>query len=395
MLGGDGLKHYKWHRFVWKLLTLIMRPYIVRRFNYEYDVVREKSPLLIVSNHVTDWDPFLVGLCFPQHTYFIASEHIFRWGLTSRLITWLVDPIARPKSVSGSTSVREILRRTKAGASVCLFAEGNRTWDGNTASFLSSTGKLSRISGAKLVTFRITGGYFTQPRWSKFARRGRLKGEVVGIYSPDQLKTMPPDEINDIISRDIAENAYVRQRNNPAAYKGKALAEELETCLCVCPACGGMGTLHSRGNDFFCDCGFYVEYGEDGFFHGKSVPFDSVEAWNEWQEDQLNRLVSQETASLAADEGVVLYELVSQRQSKKIGSGSLSLDREALRVCGRNFPLRELSGVSLIGRVRMSFTCGAKSFELCTYRPVCLKKYLTLLSALAASDGGLNHLLIT
>lgn len=389
------MKHYKWHRFTWKLISLVMRPYITHRFNYEYDIVRETGPMLIVSNHTTNWDPFLVGLCFPQHTYFIASEHIFRWGIASKLITWLVDPIARPKSVSGSTSVREILRRTKSGASVCLFAEGNRTWDGNTAAFLSSTGKLARISGAKLVTFRITGGYFTQPRWSKYSRRGRLKGEVVGIYPPEQLKSMSPDDINEIIARDIAENAYARQRENPAAYKGKALAEELETFLCVCPVCEAVGTLHSRGNSFFCDCGFSVEYGEDGFFHGENVLFDSVEAWSAWQEGRLNLMVSQETDRLAADDGVVLYELISRRQSKKIASGSMSIDRNAMHVCGRDFPLRELSGVSLIGRVRMSFTCGSISFELCTYRPVCLTKYLTLLSALATSDDSLKHLLIT
>ena len=64
---------------------------------------------------------------------------------------------------------------------VCVFPEGNRTWDGVTAKFLPSIGKLARSSGASLVTYKLTGGYFASPLGGQLhppredARRGRAR----------------------------------------------------------------------------------------------------------------------------------------------------------------------------------------------------------------------------
>lgn len=38
---------------------------------------------IVLSNHVTDYDPLLVGVSFPGQMYFVASEHITRWDIAS------------------------------------------------------------------------------------------------------------------------------------------------------------------------------------------------------------------------------------------------------------------------------------------------------------------------
>lgn len=390
------MEHYKRHLFFWKEFFAIMRPYLIKRFNYKYALCDAENPLLVVSNHVTDWDPFFIGMCFPQHLYFVASEHIFRWGYKSTLISWLVAPIARLKAVSATVSVREIIKRLKSGANVCLFAEGNRTWDGRTCDFLPSTGKLVRMSGATLVTFRIIGGYFTQPRWSKHSRKGMVEGAVVGIYPPDRLEKMTPEQINAIIANDISEDAYERQRKDNFSFRGEALAEKLETCLCICPVCGSVNTMTSRGDYFFCECGFTVRYGENGFFTGEKVPFDNVTDWNEWQEHKIFELTDSDgDGEIFSDDGVELFIVLSKNKIKKLGSGRLSLDRNNLTVGSRTFPLEHITGISLIGRGIVSLTAGGVSYELVSTRPTCFKKYLTSLSHLASSNQSLEHLVIT
>ena len=43
-----------------------------------------EGPCLILSNHVTDFDPILVGLSFPEHMYYVAGENVLRMGFLSK-----------------------------------------------------------------------------------------------------------------------------------------------------------------------------------------------------------------------------------------------------------------------------------------------------------------------
>ncbi|RXM21736.1 hypothetical protein EO238_27485, partial [Citrobacter sp. AAK_AS5] len=70
-----------------------------------------------------------------------------------------------------------------------------------------------------------------------------MRGYEVGRYSAETLERMTVDEILSLIRRDLHEDAYARQAENQTLYRGKRLAESLETALYVCPQCGRMGTL--------------------------------------------------------------------------------------------------------------------------------------------------------
>ncbi len=134
---------------------------------------------------------------------------------------------------------------------MCLFAEGNRSYNGVTGPIFPATGKLAKATGASLVTYRFEGGYLTTPRWSRSTRKGNMRGYVVNVYSPEQLKTMSPEEVNQRIREDIMEDAFDRQLTMPYRYKGKDLAKGLEHALYFCPKCGKTGTLHSSKKHFF------------------------------------------------------------------------------------------------------------------------------------------------
>ena len=160
------MEHQMRHRAVWRLFRPLVRLILFFRFNYRCKSFSPKGPCIVVCNHVTDWDPLLVGAAFRRQMYFLASEHIMRLGFVSRLLDWLVHPIVRQKGGSAAGAVKEMLRVLKAGGNVALFPEGNRTWDGVTRDFPASTGKLVKTGGASLVTFRLRGGYLSSPRWS-------------------------------------------------------------------------------------------------------------------------------------------------------------------------------------------------------------------------------------
>lgn len=76
---------------------------------------------------------------------------------------------------------------------------------------------------------------------------------------------MSVDEINEAIRRDIYINAYEQQKKDPHKYKGRALAEDLETILYLCPKCHAIGKTHSHDNEFSCECGYKMHINEYGF----------------------------------------------------------------------------------------------------------------------------------
>ena len=169
----------KRHKIFYTLLSPLVKVYLKLKFNYSCKRGKElPENYIVLSNHATDYDPLFLGVSFPRQMYFVASEHITRFGVAYKLLKYVFAPIVRYKGTIAASTVIEIMRKTKRGGNVCVFAEGSRTWDGVTASIHPSTAKLVKAAGCGLVTFRLSGGYFTSPMWSgsKNTRKGTMLG---------------------------------------------------------------------------------------------------------------------------------------------------------------------------------------------------------------------------
>jgi 1-acyl-sn-glycerol-3-phosphate acyltransferase len=134
------------HLIIWKLLRYPAYLFLKLRFRYTCEQAPKiPGPFLLVANHVTDLDPVMVGCSFSQQMYFVASEHLFRKGFISRLLVWLVAPIARIKGSTDTVSAMNILRSLRRRANVGLFAEGDRSWNGLTSELHPTTACLIKL----------------------------------------------------------------------------------------------------------------------------------------------------------------------------------------------------------------------------------------------------------
>ncbi|HPS75954.1 MAG TPA: 1-acyl-sn-glycerol-3-phosphate acyltransferase [Oscillospiraceae bacterium] len=382
--------HHKRHVFWWSLARPVAKALSGALFCYSGDVCALPGPLYIVANHNCDLDPAFVVAAFREQAAFVGSEHILRQGLLSRFLVRINDPIGRQKGGSAAGAVKEMLRRLKNGRSVCLFPEGNRSFDGVTRPFPPATGKLARASGATLVTFRISGGYLSNPRWGEGLRRGRVRGVVAGIYPPEKLRAMTEDAVNAAIAADLFEDAWEAQRAHPVPYRGRRLAEHLETLLFTCPACGKMHRMQSAGSRFFCrGCGYEVRYDAAGFFTGRDVRFDTVRAWNLWQDGQIAALCrSAGEGPIFTDTGMALYEIDTGRRAKKLAEGTLRLFRGRLELPGGlTIPAAEISGMSVRGQKDLFVSRGDRHYLLKTPLVHCTVKYLTACARLGSAVG--------
>ena len=370
---------YRRHVWIYRFLSVLVRPVLRAKFNLSGEKLQADGPFLLVSNHVTGWDPLLVGVCLGgRQAYFVASEHIFRLGLLTKVLHWLLAPIPRRKASTGMDTVKACLRHLHAGHSVCLFAEGEQCWDGRTGPIFPATGKLAKSSGAALVTFRLEGGYLSLPRWGKHICRGAVHGHPVGVYSPKELKKLSPQEINALIERDIAEDAWERQRQRPVRYRGKRRAEGMERALYACPGCRRIGTLRTDRDRVFCPCGFERRYTEYGFFEPRE-PFETLADWDLWQRELLRaRDFAHEGDLLFQDEGLELKRIQSDHREELLALGTLRQFEDRLECEGQRFPLPEIRSMAMVQTHLLLFSSGGNYYQLRSSTGVNLRKYLEI-----------------
>lgn len=379
------MEGHKRHLFIWKALLPPLRLFMRLKYNYRALGDGLSEPCLIVSNHVTNWDPFLLGLTVKNFCYFIASEHIFHNRFLGKLIYWLEAPIARQKGSTAGDTAMAAIRRMRKGYSVALFPEGNRSFNGETCSIIDSTAKLARLGGVALATHRIRGGYFTSPRWSgDSTRRGKMTGEIVRVYPAEEIRKMKPEQIADIIRRDIYENAYETQREWMIPYKSRKGAQHLERALCLCPRCGGFGTLQSRKNILSCRaCGMQTRFTEYGFFDGGALPFDNILDWDRWQAAQLQKRADEAGSDcLASDSGITVSLVADDHGDRFIGRGELRLFRDRLEIPGLTLPLDQIGGINLSGPQSIELTAvNGDHYYFHSSEIRNLRKYITLYRA--------------
>lgn len=372
------------------------------------------QPAIIMANHVNNLDPFYLATGIRRPVFYVASDHIFRLGLASKIITWLVAPIPIVKSHVDLRTIRTIHSLIHDGAIVGLFPEGNRNFNGLTGSIPASTGKLIRQMKSTVLIYKIRGAYLTSPRWSRHRRKGNVSVELSRRLEPAELAVLTPEEINRIIEQSINVDAYEDQRANPVRYRGKRLAEHLERALFVCPRCLGLATLHSQDDRFSCGCGLAVRYNEFGFFEPEDdwsaaqladgTFLETVAAWDIWQRESLPALLeNQEIIDLSgqrpifSDDGEALIDCQRAERNVILDHGRFDLYADRFefngpRIGHRVFPLDKLDRVIILGKQVLQFSeTGGQVYELRSKKARSAYKYVILYYALMRRIRGEAH----
>jgi hypothetical protein len=380
----DTVKNHMRHVRTYRILKTLLSPFFKRLFRIHSQPAPDiTGPYLVLANHNAELDPVIIHFSFKELLYFVASEHVFRAGFASRLLIRYFDPISRLKGGTDISTAREVIRRLKNGMNICIFAEGNCSFNGLTCPIPPSTGRLAKVCGVPLITYKFEGGYFTTPRWAYTMRHGRMRGYVVNVYSPEQLKAMSADEVNAAIAADLFEDAYARQATEKVRFKGKRLAEGLETALFLCPKCERFSTLHSRDNEFYCDCGLKAVYDEYGYLSG--APYSTITEWDAWQHNKLAQIASNlGEKAVFEDADIRLVRVHADHKSEIVYSGATAMYRDRI-VCGDlTFFIHDISDMAIYSRASITFTCGSGHYEIVSSALFCGRRYLELYNQLKA-----------
>ena len=366
---------------IWHVLCRILGPVLRYRFRLETERLPEKRPVILVCNHVTDLDPVFLALSSPDHALtYVSSEHILRdRPFLRKQLYRCFSPIARRKATSAVETCRETIRAVRAGKTVCIFAEGETTWNGRTAPIQPGTGTLVKAAGVPLVTYRFHGGYFTAPRWGKGFRRGKITGQVTGCWPAEELKSMTVQEINDRICEGIREDAFEAQKQEriPSCVSGKRMLAQIETLLFLCPECRGIGTLRGRGNLLTCGCGLTVRV-DNCMLPSGAAPFPDFAAWDDWQISKLGEMTWKDRTFRLTEnrEDLILSEITPEGVTQEAARGNLSMDRDTFRIGDVALPVAGIRDMATLQNRKLAVSTEDRYYELRAPEAICLRKYL-------------------
>ena len=364
-------------RKIRRLLGLLA-PAVKRYFRLDLEPVPYREPLILICNHVTNLDPAFLSLTLPDDLLlFVASDNILRNH--PRLRGWVdrwFSPIWRRKGVSAVDTCRKMVRALREGRQVCLFAEGETTWNGRTAPIRSGTGTLVRAAGVRLVTYRLQGGYLSAPRWGRGFRRGRITGRITGTLSPEEIRAMEPGELSAFIAQGILEDAWETQRAAPVRCSGGGRTDQIGAFLFLCPHCRGIGRLKGARNRIRCGCGLDVPL-DEGLLPRQNPPFADLEEWDRWQVGAFREMLRQDPdLSLREDrQDLTLWEVSGDGAPTLASRGGLTMDGREMRAGEMRFPLAEISDLALLQNRKMAIAWAGRYFELHSPRALCFRKY--------------------
>ena len=367
-------KKQKWikfrHRIVWSLALCVLYPYTRIKYRIKIQKYKEKKkrPLVVLFNHQTALDQFIVGSGVQGPVYFVASEDLFSNGKVSRLLEWAIAPIPIKKQATDARAVLNCMRVMKEGGTLAIAPEGNRTFSGKTEYIKPAIVGLVKSLKAPLLLYRIEGGYGVHPRWSDKIRRGKIRAYAYKVIEPEEYKAMTDDELY----KEIVEGLYINEGCQDTLYKKKGLAEYLERAYYVCPDCG-LTEFVSDGDVFTCKkCGKVVRYCEDKTLQGVNCewPFRFTTEWYDYQSEFINKmdLTARPDELLYTDKAKFSEVKLYDRKYPICDEAEIRLYTDKIIVnTGEetyNFSFETLSAVSVLGKNKVNIYSDGKLYQL-------------------------------
>lgn len=161
----------------------------------------KSGPALVVSNHISNWDPLMIGVAMPRQVNFVAKEALFKIPLVGLLLrAWGAIPINRGRG--NREALTKSMELLKAGKVVGIFIEGKRNLKNPDQMLKPQPGAamLALKSGAPVVPVALIN---TNKILRSFKKVKVLIGEPMTFSSNTELEGLEKKDQYSQISNEI------------------------------------------------------------------------------------------------------------------------------------------------------------------------------------------------
>ena len=294
-----------------------------------------RPPYLLLCNHNAFMD-FKVAsrAMFPHRANYVVAIDGF---IGRERLLRNVGCLCKRKFTSNLRLVKHLRKVIENGNIAVIYPEARYSLCGTTAVLPDSLGKLCKLLGVPVVTLICHGHHVNSPFWNLHNRWiSPTEAEMKLLYSAEELKDLPVDEINAGIADAFQYDDFAWQKERNIRVKYKKHAEGLHKVLYQCPSCGTEFRMGSSGRQLFCmECGkrwnlsdlseLSAEKGETEFSH--------IPDWYEWERANVRREVENGTYS-SGELSVTVDSLPNAIGFVRLGEGTLVHDMNGFTVRG-------------------------------------------------------------
>ena len=266
--------------------STVLLPKYAPHITKEVDISERQGPCFLIWNHLSRLDHlYTMKAAYPERYNMVAGYSEF---FRSHLHTVFRLNQILPKKIF--TNDRLFLKAMnsiiKQNGIVTFSPEGMSSIYGVNQPVVPGSGHFLKHYGLPVYCMNMRGQYLTSTKHYLEERKGRTEAHLFLLFTPEQLKEMTEEEIEDKLNETFRHDDYEWGQKNHIKWNmhGRS-AEHLDEICYRCPRCGKDLVMRAEGERIFCtECGngaVVNDYYEFEPFDGKCVLPVSPSKWVE------------------------------------------------------------------------------------------------------------------
>ena len=204
---------------------LARSPFFGPKYHVTYkkidDINKYKGPAFIIFNHQSRRDYlFVKNLIAPHKFNMVASyQEFFRKKFT--FLFKVAQVLPKKMFTNDPKGIRAIDSIIKQGGTVAFSPEGTSSIFGHNQPIVTGTGRFLKYYGVPVYFMKLEGSYLTSHKVDINDRIGKVNATLSLLFTPEQLKEMPWEEIDNKINEAFHHDDYKWNKVQHIKYKSK------------------------------------------------------------------------------------------------------------------------------------------------------------------------------